>query len=105
MFFFDLVKSAALNCYNLLDGDATTSINTLKIDIEIETIDSILSCIENKEGRDKLNSYHDELLVCGLLKPAIADDVKVIIQRNLQHDTFMLSLLDNLKSSRSKSTG
>jgi hypothetical protein len=101
---FSLVKDAARKCHN----SATTSIKIPALNIENEAIASMLSVLRftdefQNEKENILKSYRDELLVSGLLTPEIADDLKVIIQRNIEngHGKFLNSLLHNLRASRS----
>ena len=95
-----LAKTAALNYYNsLTKGSATKK---FKQDLKTEALQIALENIRGTQKNINGKKLHrNELLVSGLLKPATSDDLEVIIQRNLDHTTFLHSLLDNLQSSRS----
>jgi len=78
------VKKSALKLYNLLKGPILP--DNFRKDIETNALQSTLKTISGKlPNVDQLKSYRAELLVCGLLKPATAYDVKVIIQRNIEN--------------------
>lgn len=100
-----LAKTVSLKYYNSLTKGSVTKnfkqdIETKALQIALETIKDEIQ-LNTTQFANELNLSRDELLVSGLLKPATANDVKVIIQRNLDHTTFLNSLLDNLRASRS----
>lgn len=97
-----LVKVAAIKYYNSCKG--ATLPENVRQKVQDNALQLTLKTIRDKIQNEKeniLKSYRDELLVSGLLTPETADDLKVIILRNLEHGTFMNILLDNLRASRS----